>query len=308
MIKQIEKQARKSGLVRVRGGYSDKKGISSCNTIMQIDEFDNETRVQMSNLMFSLLETVLDKQDAYFLGQHGVDYSQRFCVNLLNDVFCEKTFLQEGQVFIWRKVFYNRILKVIEEATYNEVLDIIEYICQWIKGHVINSCKYLSFDAFNDLFEREYVGFRFIDGTIVPITDENEIRAIEEVSKIPFDGCRIHVKKAVGFLSDRTQKDYKNCIKESISAVESVCQVICNNNKVVLNDALKLLEKKGTTIHPALNQAFQKLYAYTSDQGGIRHAEGMFESNVTFEEAKFMLVSCSAFINYLIAEYGKGSK
>ena len=42
-----------------------------------------------------------------------------------------------------------------------------------------------------------------------------------------------------------------------------------------------------------------------ADQGGIRHAEGMFESNVTFEEAKFMLVSCSAFINYMIAEYGK---
>lgn len=43
---------------------------------------------------------------------------------------------------------------------------------------------------------------------------------------------------------------------------------------------------------------------YTSDEGGIRHAEGLFESNVTFEEAKYMLVSCCAFVNYLIAEYG----
>ena len=48
-----------------------------------------------------------------------------------------------------------------------------------------------------------------------------------------------------------------------------------------------------------------KLYGYASDKGGIRHAEGLFESDVTFEEAKFMLVSCSAFINYLIAEFGK---
>ena len=32
-----------------------------------------------------------------------------------------------------------------------------------------------------------------------------------------------------------------------------------------------------------------------------------FESNVTFEEAKYMLVSCSAFVNYLIAVSGKGS-
>ena len=58
-------------------------------------------------------------------------------------------------------------------------------------------------------------------------------------------------------------------------------------------------------IHPAMENAFTSLYGYTSDEGGIRHAEGLFESNVTFEEAKYMLVSCCAFVNYLIAEYGK---
>ena len=47
------------------------------------------------------------------------------------------------------------------------------------------------------------------------------------------------------------------------------------------------------------------LFGYTSDEGGIRHAEGLFVSEVSFEEAKFMLVSCSAFVNYLISEYGK---
>ena len=108
------------------------------------------------------------------------------------------------------------------------------------------------------------------------------------------------------FLADRENKDYKNSIKESISAVESICQVIVNNEKATLGEALKQLESKGLSIHPSLKQAFLKLYGYTSNQGGIRHAEGMFESDVTFEEAKFMLVSCSAFINYLISEMGKG--
>lgn len=87
-----------------------------------------------------------------------------------------------------------------------------------------------------------------------------------------------------------------------------MCQIIVGDESAVLSTALKRLEDNGTVIHPSLKLAFTKLYAYTCDQGGIRHAEGMFESNVTFEEAKFMLVSCSAFINYLIAEYGKGSK
>ena len=52
-------------------------------------------------------------------------------------------------------------------------------------------------------------------------------------------------------------------------------------------------------IHPALKTAFEKLYGYTSDANGIRHANGIGEGNSTFAEAKYMLISCSAFINYL---------
>ena len=32
---------------------------------------------------------------------------------------------------------------------------------------------------------------------------------------------------------------------------------------------------------------------------GIRHAEGLTDPNVGREEAQFMLVACSAFVNYL---------
>ena len=65
-----------------------------------------------------------------------------------------------------------------------------------------------------------------------------------------------------------------------------------------------LLEKKRGLKGP-LKVAFEKLYSYTNDKGGVRHADGLFVSEVSFEEAKFMLVSCSAFVNYLISEYGK---
>ena len=67
---------------------------------------------------------------------------------------------------------------------------------------------------------------RFVSGQIVPITDELEIREIEQACKTPFDGARTQLQKALGFLSDRENPDYKNCVKESISAVESVCKVM----------------------------------------------------------------------------------
>ena len=43
-------------------------------------------------------------------------------------------------------------------------------------------------------------------------------------------------------------------------------------------------------------------YILLSDKSGIRHNSGVDE-NTIFEEAKYMLVSCSAFLNYLVQIY-----
>lgn len=59
-------------------------------------------------------------------------------------------------------------------------------------------------------------------------------------------------------------------------------------------------------IHSAMKNAFVSLYGYTSDKSGIRHNNGVDE-DTTFEEAKYMLVSCSAFLNYLIQIYEKNN-
>ncbi len=84
--------------------------------------------------------------------------------------------------------------------------------------------------------------------------------------------------------------------------MEAICNRILSSSKATLGQALSELdEQKLVTVHPALREAFKKLYGYTSDAGGIRHAL-LDESNLDFEDAKFMLVSCSAFVNYLRAK------
>ena len=41
------------------------------------------------------------------------------------------------------------------------------------------------------------------------------------------------------------------------------------------------------------------MYGYTSDADGIRHA--MTEaSDLTYSDAKYMLVTCTAFVNYVV--------
>lgn len=67
-----------------------------------------------------------------------------------------------------------------------------------------------------------------------------------------------------------------------------------------LKDALTKLDES-VHIHIAMKEAFLRLYGFTSDEEGIRHPI-LNEQNVGFVEAKFMLVACSAFVNYLIQQ------
>lgn len=97
-------------------------------------------------------------------------------------------------------------------------------------------------------------------------------------------------------------KDYSNSIKESITSVEAMCQII-NGSKETLGKALNNLKIE---IHPALKSAYSSIYGYTSDENGTRHANGIGEKNATFSEAKYMLISCSAFVNYLKENFEKG--
>jgi hypothetical protein len=49
-----------------------------------------------------------------------------------------------------------------------------------------------------------------------------------------------------------------------------------------------------------------KLYGYTSDAGGIRHSLVDGSDPVTVDDARLMIVVCSAFANYLVARTSMG--
>ena len=146
----------------------------------------------------------------------------------------------------------------------------------------------------------ELAGYRFVDTKIAPITSETEIAEIETAisTSSAAPGVAVHLREALAKLSDRESPDYRNSIKESISAVESLANSLAGTTGQSLGPALSAI---GADTHGALTEAFKKLYGWTSNAEGIRHSL-MDESNLEFEDAKFMLVSCSAFVNYLTAK------
>jgi hypothetical protein len=180
---------------------------------------------------------------------------------------------------------------------WHKVYDFVEFVARYVRD------KWAYIGHCNLTLERESSGYRFVEDKLAQITNTEEIEAIEAATKRnvgPLAPVGEHISSALRLLSDRTQPDFQNSIKESISAVESACGLITE----APNDGLaKALEKLGSTakLHGALVEGFKRIYGYTSDADGIRH--GMIEeSGCDFEDAKDMLVSCSAFANYLIAK------
>lgn len=159
------------------------------------------------------------------------------------------------------------------------------------------------YEEVNFILRREFIGYRFVDEQLTPISDELEVGEINQALGNPYSSVYEHLSKANKLIADRNAPDYENSIKESISSVEALCEILTGitGKEASLGKMLKKLEEKGIEIHSGLKAAFNSLYGYTSDANGIRHAGNIGGPSSTFEEAKFMLVSCSAFVNYLIA-------
>lgn len=156
----------------------------------------------------------------------------------------------------------------------------------------------------NRIFEEELSGYRFMAGVLAPISSPAETgeiaSAIEITSRTGLDGAHAHIQAALHLLAKRPDPDYRNSVKESISAIESMAKQLAASDSQGLAGALDELAKD-MPLHGALRSAFVKLYGYTSDESGIRHAI-LDEPNVGFDEAKYMVVACSAFVNFLASK------
>lgn len=219
--------------------------------------------------------------------------------------------------YLWTYFLNKREADYADENTYHVVatrlissdedwyrkLDMVEFVVKYIFTHKSGVPFHYACDFVSDLnseFARLNFAYRIVDKEIVEITSDEEIVAIENALANGTATVRHHLNEALRLMSQRPLSDSRNSIKESISAVEAFCRE--KTGESTLGKALSKLENNGIKIPKMLKEAFDKLYAYTNQKDtGIRHA--LMDDDGTYvpssDEAMFMLVSCSAFINYL---------
>lgn len=275
--------------------FSEKMGLKSMKNIIQLKSMDDDLKNSLWNCWYM---NIYD-----FLVHTHQDFYKRF----FSDVWIH---LLKTPVDIAPLDHYPSLLREIKEYFFQEfewyeVYDLIQFSADILPfpeqaSYFIQLC--------NEILSRELSGYRFVDNKLVPIISEQEIVEIETALSFSTQYTQ-HLNKALNLLADRKSPDYANSIKESISAVEAVCRVITDDLTITLGKALdRLISKKGIlqtdNLKNNLKEAFKNLYSYTSDAQGIRHGL-VGQPHIDVEDARFMLIACSAFINYLAAKANK---
>lgn len=200
------------------------------------------------------------------------------------------------------------------DAGWDGVYDLVEYMVHNV-DRICNPPSYRTtyytnqrsefLRAVNVILQNELSGYRFVSGILVPISDPSEILAIEEAAtntrRVGIGGAHHHIRSSLELLGHKPTPDYRNSIKEAISAVEAVVNAVAGTRGNGVGEALNALKTGGAEIHGALDKAMRQLYGFTSDSDGVRHAI-LNQSTVGYDEAKFMLVACAAFVNFVIAK------
>lgn len=276
--------------------FSERMGLKPVRVAVQKESVDEELR----NYLWNALSI------CYFDGLEVKTYrNDNATENMLNHVWMSYFHSRIDEMPDFTRSIVEKIKKCFLSAPWNEMFDLLEFIPSNYDDEYDDEKNVGFYDLANNGLEKFMSAYRFVDGLITEITSEEEITAIEIAlnSTNAFSGVQMHLRRALELLTDRKEPDYRNSVKESISAVEALAKIISGKPKDTLAASLDKIKGK-IKLHKALEQGFKNIYGYTSDESGIRHAL-TDEPNCEMEDAKFMLVSCSAFINYLIVKSEK---
>jgi len=156
--------------------------------------------------------------------------------------------------------YKNYLRQNIFQGDWFIIYDFIEFyyfIVAWLNSdshrNRINFIKKI-----NKILKDENSAYQLIESwDIIPITNDEELSSVSDACKVPYENVRKHLQKAVDHFKSNNP-DYRNSIKESISAVEAICRELTWEKKATLWKALKKLENNGIYINKSLELGFEK--------------------------------------------------
>ncbi|HXH15656.1 MAG TPA: hypothetical protein VNJ10_05945 [Sphingomonas sp.] len=213
---------------------------------------------------------------------------------LVREYWVRRLFRNVDEVGDWRWSF--QVVKTIMTSdSHLTVFNFVQFLLE--RDDIPNGLS----GAIQIALHESRAAYRVIDRLMVPVASDEQAHAVQialaTVATSPAKGAATHLRNAAGYL---TQGRWSDSVRESISAVEGIAKSI-EPTADTLGPALAKL-KTSISLNPTLASAFGKLYGYSSDEKGIRHAlvfDG--QPNVTERDALFMFGSCASFVAFLVS-------
>ncbi|WOK08211.1 hypothetical protein RT717_06125 [Imperialibacter roseus] len=271
--------------------FDKRNGFEPTNMPFQIDNIDWQLRIDLWNAFFVIIYKQIDSVEPYKTGPY-IKFHQLIWARYLRKPLDD--FPEEDEDF---KLI---IRKYIENQKWFKVYSFFEFVLRNASEDNTYDIESLK-DLINEALRENNSGYSLLETNFIPIINENELEELINLKKST-NNSRLklienHLDASIEMISKKPKPDCRNSIKESISMVEAVSRMIEPSTQT-LGKALSKLEQN-QKISPELKAGFEKLYAFTNGKNGIRHAL-MDDESIEIEDARFFLISCSAFTNYLI--------
>lgn len=266
--------------------FSQRQGLNE-SIELRTDEMTDEVR----NRLWNKIKIYIDSFSSGYLDRDGL-------LKYLWDRFFKEDVdsLKHNSGYSSGSYYYiGQIKSKFFQLEWYGIYDFLEFLLS-----VKNYKKVVFVDMINEIFTDERVPYKIIGCCVTPLISGEQAEEVQIAIENRYAEVSGHIKKALEFYKKRPVADYKNSIKESISSIEALARIALNKPNATLGALSKSLN-----IHPAFKKAINELYGWTSDEGGIRHSENGKEFNTGEEEARFMLVECSALVNYIISRNEK---
>ncbi len=250
---------------------------------------DDELRARIWNVLYT---SYFDKSVDILAYLHNNEREKRILTLIYDGFFKESA--DTG-------ISVNGVKTKFFSLKWNRVYDFVGFMMDNVSHPKPKSVQ----DHLNSVLKAESAGYYIINSMVTPITNQIEITEIEQAANNPVTEVNNHLNTALQMLSSKTNPDPRNSIKESISAVEALLKKIGEDDKAVLDSALKKIKRKNPKLIDAkLGNIIQKLWDFSNDASGVRHASVEGKTVTNSDDAKFLLVICSAIVNYLIVKHG----
>ena len=279
--------------------FSQRHGYEPVPEPMQLEELSDDLRRELWNAMRELLLSLSGTGALYT--RYFFEEDCRFIERVLGRLLKQS----EDEIDTSYEEVLNQFKDWILHGRFNEVLNLIEIMTnerRYDKEFVNRISKLFETHVAAYWLDKSNYPYKFFPRSNKAQGEATQ-KSIKTIRDGGMGGAETHLRQAAEHINAQR---FAESIKDSIHAVESVARQIDPESSQSLGYALNSLEKAGLIKHPALKEAFSKLYGYTSDEQGIRHPLLKEKSpKVDLDEAMFMFGACASFAAYLVSKHHK---